>query len=76
MNRKWWRFILFLDVVAILINAYIIYIYIHNMHGTTRKNKLSHHDFRKSIACAWVNRKNTVHRNLKFSQKSQLQEEK
>ena len=45
---------LFWSVGVILANSYIIYIYIHNMHGTQRKHRLSHHDFRKAIECAWV----------------------
>ena len=48
-NRKWRWYILFLTVGGILTNAYIIYMFIRNMHGTPRKNRLSHHDFRKSI---------------------------
>ena len=27
------------------------------MHGTPRKHRLSHHNFRKAIACAWINPK-------------------
>ena len=37
-KRKWWGYILFWDVVVILINAYIIYICIHNMHINPRKH--------------------------------------
>ena len=46
------------------------------MHDTPMKYILSHYYFRKSIACAWINPENIVQRNLKFSQKSQLLEEK
>ena len=42
-NRKWWWFILFWSVGVVLPNAYIIYIYIHNMHVTPKKHSLSHH---------------------------------
>ena len=54
-KRKWLWYILFWDVGVILTNAYMIYICIHNMHGATRKHRLSHHDFRESIAFAWIN---------------------
>ena len=43
-NRTWWWHIFFWAVSVILINAYMIYICIHNMHGTPRKHRLSHHD--------------------------------
>ena len=56
-NRKWWWYILFWAVGTILTNGYIIYICIHNMHGTLMKHRLSHHYFRKVIACAWINPK-------------------
>ena len=75
-NRKWWWYIFFWTVGFILKNAYIIYIYIQNMHSNPRKHRLYHHDFRKVIACAWIKPKNTVQRNLKFGHKSQLLEEK
>ena len=48
-KRKWRWYILFLAVGEILTNAYIIYMFIRNMHGNPRKHRLSHHDFRKSI---------------------------
>ena len=54
-NRKWWWSILFWAIGVILKNAYIIYVCIHNRHGTPRKHRLSHHDFRTLIACAWIN---------------------
>ena len=53
-NRKWWWYILFFSVGVILANVYIIYICIHNMNGITRKHKLSYHDYRKTIASAWI----------------------
>ena len=46
-KRKWWRYILFWVVVVINTNEYIIYICIHNMHGTPRKHRLSHHDLER-----------------------------
>ena len=45
-ERAWWWYILFWAVVVILKNSYIIYICIHNMHGTLRKHILSNY-FRK-----------------------------
>ena len=73
-NRKWWWYILSWNVDFILTNSYIIYIWIHNMHGTTINHILSHCDIINSIASAWINTKNIEQRNLKFSQKSQLLE--
>ena len=46
-KRKWWWYILFWAVGDILTDSYIIYMLISNMHGTPKKNILSHHDFRK-----------------------------
>ena len=46
-KRKWWWYIFFWAVVVILTNAYIIYICIHNMYGTPRKHRLSHHDLER-----------------------------
>ena len=54
-NRKGWWYILFWDIFSILTNGYIIYICIHNMHGTPMKHRLSHHYFIKEVACAWIN---------------------
>ena len=44
IKRKWLWYIFFWDVFVIITNAYIIYIYIHNMHGNTNKIRLSHYD--------------------------------
>ena len=71
-KKKWWWYIFFRDVDVILKNAYIIYIYIHNMHGTPRKQRLSQNNFRKTISHAWINIENLVQSNLKFIQKYQL----
>ena len=43
-KRNWLWYISFWAVVFIQTNAYIIYIYIHNMHGNTSKHRLSRHD--------------------------------
>ena len=43
-KRKWWWYIFFWCVGVILINAYIIYICIHNIHSTLSKHRLSCHD--------------------------------
>ena len=39
-NSKWWWYILFWDFGIILKDEYIIYICIHNMHGTPFCNPL------------------------------------
>ena len=53
-NRKWRWYIFFWAVGASLINEYIIYKCIHNMHSAPRKYILSHNYFRNSMACAWI----------------------
>ena len=40
-----------------LTNAYIMYIKINVSDGAEKKNLLSHHDFWKAIAFAWINQK-------------------
>ena len=47
IKPKWWRFILFWGVVVVLTNAYIIYIWIHNIQVNTRKHRLSHNDLER-----------------------------
>ena len=53
-NRKWWWYILFYAIDFILTNASIIYICMHNMHGTPMKHILSHHDFINAIEFVWI----------------------
>ena len=53
-NRKWWWYILFWDVGVIPTNEYIIYICIHNMHVTPRKDRLSRNNFIQAILCVWI----------------------
>ena len=46
-KRKWWWYILFLGVVFILTNEYVIYICINNMHSNPRKHILYHRDLER-----------------------------
>lgn len=55
-NRKWWWSILFWGIGVLLTNAYIVYVYANVLHFNTKKKYLlSHHDFRRAIAEAWLN---------------------
>jgi hypothetical protein len=53
--RKWWWSILFWWLGVMLVNAYIMYTKVLLLNGVDRKQHLSHHDFRKAIAFAWIN---------------------
>jgi hypothetical protein len=53
--RKWWWSILFWWLGVMLVNSYILYKKVLLKNGVTRLQLLSHHDFRKAIAFAWIN---------------------
>jgi hypothetical protein len=53
--RKWWWSILLWWVGVMLVNAYIFYKKINKENGVDPSRLLSHHDFRKAIAFAWIN---------------------
>ena len=36
-------------------NAYVIYLHVNLENGMKKKDLLSHHDFRKVVALAWIN---------------------
>ena len=69
-NKKWWCYIFFWSIGVILTNAYIIYIFIHNMHGTPKNHRLYHQDFRKAISCAWI--KTEKYSSEKFEVQSEI----
>ena len=53
-NRKWWWSPLFWGLGTILTNAYVTYLKVNELFETPKNNLLSHHDFQKSIAIAWI----------------------
>ena len=56
-NRKWWWSIMYWALGVILTNAYIVYRLVHNEEGTLKSEILSHHDFNKEVAFAWISYK-------------------
>ena len=55
-NCKWWWWsLLFWALGVMLVNAYVIYSIVNITEGTPKKDLLSHHNFRKSIAMNWIN---------------------
>ena len=52
-NRKWWWSIWWWGFQVMLTNAYISYIKFHQMHDS--KETVTHYDFIKQIALAWIN---------------------
>ena len=55
-NCKWWWWsLLFWALGVMLVNAYVIYSIVNITEGTPKKDPLSHHNFRKSIAMNWIN---------------------
>jgi hypothetical protein len=53
--RKWWWSILLWWVGVMLVNAYIFYKRINKENGVDPSQLVSHHDFQKAIAFAWIN---------------------
>ena len=54
-NRKWWWAMWSWWLGVNLVNAYIMYVNVNMLAGKEKKDLMSHHDFRKSIALAWIN---------------------
>jgi hypothetical protein len=54
-KRKWWWSILFWWIGVMLVNAYLYYVAVNLAAGLLKHKILSHHDFRKSVALAWIN---------------------
>jgi hypothetical protein len=52
--RKWWWALYFWWLGVSMVNAYVYYVQLGLLAGIDRKNLLSHHDFRKAIALAWI----------------------
>ena len=53
-KRKWWWSILFWGIGVIFTNAYVIYVFVNVKAGKKKQQLISHHDFRKELALAWI----------------------
>ena len=53
-KRKWWWSIMFWDIDVIIVNAYIVYRKVNLEAGVIKSDLLSHHNFRKQVAMAWI----------------------
>jgi len=54
-NRKWWWSLVFWMLGVFLTNAYVVYGRICDEHGVPKQHRLTHLEFRKEIALAWIN---------------------
>jgi Transposase IS4 len=52
--RKWWWSIFFWGMGVLLVNAYVSYVKFNLMNGKKKNELLSHYEFRKAIALAWL----------------------
>ena len=55
-NRKWWWAVWWWGFQVLLTNAYKVYCDFHKMHQSNAA--LSHYDFIKNVALAWLNKEN------------------
>ena len=53
-NKKWWWSLLFWALGSMLTNAYVLYLSVNIAYGIPKKDRLSHHNFQKAIALAWI----------------------
>jgi Transposase IS4 len=53
-KRKWWWSIFFWGLGIVIVNAYICYVEFNLTAGKKKKDLLSHYEFRKAIALAWL----------------------
>jgi hypothetical protein len=56
-NRKWWWSLFFWGIGVLLTNSYIVYNKVCDEEGLSRSDRLSHLEFRRSIASAWIQEK-------------------
>ena len=54
---------MFWAIGVILVNAYVVYITVLKQQSVNKKDILSHHDFRKAIALAWIDPKKYYNKN-------------
>ena len=62
-NRKWWWAIWWWGFQTMLTNSYILYVEYHKMHDST--NYVSHYDYIKMIALAWIDTEYGYQKELK-----------
>ncbi len=53
-NRKWWWSIFLWSLETALTNAYVLYRKFHTLHN---RKPMTHYDFVKSVALAWIDKK-------------------
>ena len=63
-NRKWWWSIMYWSFGVMLTNAYVVYLDVNEQKGIKKSKLLSHHNFLKEIALAWI-RKDVVGKKRK-----------
>ena len=55
-NNKWWWSIMFWSIGVMLTNSYIMYMKVNmGEYGVAKKDLMTHHKFRKTIALYWIN---------------------
>ena len=53
-KRKWWWSVLFWGMEVMMVNAYLCYVKFQIMNGKKKSECMSHNDFRRQIALAWI----------------------
>ena len=53
-NTKWWWSIFYWGLGVMLVNAYVVYTAFLKEQGVLQKNMLTHYNFRKAVALAWI----------------------
>ena len=56
-NRKWWWSLWFWSLGVCLTNAYVMKCKVDLQCGVSKKDLMTHHNFRKDVALAWINPK-------------------
>jgi hypothetical protein len=54
ISGEWWWALYFWWLGVMMMNAYVFYVKLGLLAGVPRNNLLSHHDFHKAIALAWI----------------------
>jgi hypothetical protein len=53
-NTKWWWSIFYWGLGVMLVNAYVVYTTFLKEQGVHQKNILTHYNWRKAVALAWI----------------------
>ena len=72
-NRKWWWAMWWWGFQVLLTNAYKVYCDFHKMHQS--EGALSHYDFIKTVALAWMDRENHWPKQGKARKRTSLETE-